>query len=62
MATYLAFMAVGQFDIRSYEQDGIKYWDAIDSPLMADRLRRSRRDRRHPVPVLAGRATCHTSG
>ena len=36
MATYLAFMAVGQFDIRSYQQDGIKYWDGIDSAFMAD--------------------------
>jgi hypothetical protein len=36
MATYLAFIAVGQFDVRSYEQDGIKYWDAIDSQFMGD--------------------------
>jgi peptidase M1-like protein len=38
MATYLAFMAIGQFDIRSYTQAGIKYWDGIDSSLMEDRL------------------------
>ena len=37
MATYLAFMAVGQFDIRSYKEHGIKYWDGIDSALAADR-------------------------
>ena len=36
MATYLAFMAVGQFDIRSYREDGLKYWDAINSALMVD--------------------------
>jgi hypothetical protein len=36
MATYLAMMAIGQFDIRSYTADGIKYWDAIDSALMVD--------------------------
>jgi hypothetical protein len=36
MATYLAFIAVGQFDVRSYAQDGIKYWDAIDSAFMGD--------------------------
>ena len=36
MATYLAFIAVGQFDVRSYQQDGIKYWDAIDSVFMGD--------------------------
>jgi hypothetical protein len=36
MATYLAFMAIGQFDMRSYTNAGIQYWDAIDSSLMAD--------------------------
>jgi Peptidase family M1 domain/Peptidase M1 N-terminal domain len=36
MATYLAFMAIGQFDMRSYVADGVKYWDAIDSSLMGD--------------------------
>ena len=36
MTTYLAMMAIGQFDIRSYQADGIKYWDGIDSSLMAD--------------------------
>ena len=36
MATYLAFMAVGQFDVRSYKEDGLKYWDAINSALMVD--------------------------
>ncbi len=36
MATYLAFMSVGQFDMRSYKQAGIKYWDGIDSAFMAD--------------------------
>jgi hypothetical protein len=36
MTTYLAMMAIGEFDVRSYRTDGIKYWDAIDSKLMAD--------------------------
>ncbi|MGP1675452.1 MAG: M1 family peptidase, partial [Candidatus Limnocylindrales bacterium] len=36
MATYLAGMGIGQFDIRSYRKNGIRYWDAIDSTLMAD--------------------------
>lgn len=36
MATYLAMMAVGQFDMRSYVANGIKFWDGIDSNLMAD--------------------------
>ncbi len=37
MATYLAFMAVGQFDIHAYQKDGIKFWDAIDPALLADK-------------------------
>ena len=36
MATYLAMMAIGQFDMRSYVANGIKFWDGIDSNLMAD--------------------------
>ncbi len=34
MAPYLAGMAIGEFDIRSYEHDGISYWDAIDPDLL----------------------------
>jgi hypothetical protein len=33
MATYLAFMSIGHFDIHSYRARGISYWDAIDSAL-----------------------------
>ena len=36
MATYLAMMSIGHFDVRAYQADGIKYWDAIDSRLMED--------------------------
>jgi hypothetical protein len=36
MATYLAFMAIGQFDMRSYAADGIAYWDAVDETLLED--------------------------
>jgi hypothetical protein len=36
MTTYLAMMAIGQFDVRSYQQAKIKYWDAIDSRFMED--------------------------
>ena len=36
MATYLAFMAIGQFDVDAYSADGLKYWDAIDSSLLED--------------------------
>ena len=34
MPTYLAAMAVGEFDVRAYETDGIRYWDAIDPVLL----------------------------
>jgi aminopeptidase N len=30
MATYLVTLAVGEFDLRHYEADGIEYWDAVD--------------------------------
>ena len=36
MATYLATMAVGQFDIDKYRANGIRFWDAIDSGLLED--------------------------
>jgi hypothetical protein len=36
MATYLAMMAIGQFDIDAYTAGGLSYWDAIDSALLAD--------------------------
>ena len=35
MATYLATIAVGEFDLRAYEAGGIAYWDAVD-PRVAD--------------------------
>ena len=30
MASYLATASIGEFDIKSYEADGISYWDAMD--------------------------------
>jgi hypothetical protein len=33
MASYLAMMAVGEFDIRDYRERGIDYWDAVDPRL-----------------------------
>ena len=36
MATYLAGMAIGEFDVRAYKEDGIRYWDAIASVLLED--------------------------
>jgi hypothetical protein len=34
MASYLAAMAVGEFDIHAYEMGGIRYWDAVDPRLL----------------------------
>ncbi|MGY1779633.1 M1 family metallopeptidase [Geodermatophilus sp. SYSU D01036] len=33
MATYLVTLAVGEFDVREYQADGIAYWDAVDPDL-----------------------------
>ncbi len=33
MASYLAMMAVGEFDVSEYRRDGIDYWDAVDPRL-----------------------------
>jgi aminopeptidase N len=33
MPTYLAVMAIGQFDVGSYSSDGIRFWDALDPDL-----------------------------
>ena len=35
MATYLATLAIGEFDVRAYEAGGIRYWDALDPDLFA---------------------------
>src|SRR5262245_14246288 len=34
MATYLAAVAIGEFDIRAYEAGGIRFWDAVDPVLL----------------------------
>jgi hypothetical protein len=34
MASYLTTATVGEFDLRAYKVDGIRYWDAIDSDLL----------------------------
>ena len=34
MPTYLAAMAIGEFDVRAYEIGGIRYWDAVDPLLL----------------------------
>ena len=33
MASYLTTMTVGEFDLRAYRADGVKYWDAVDPNL-----------------------------
>ena len=33
MASYLTTASIGEFDIKAYKADGIKYWDAIDPDL-----------------------------
>jgi aminopeptidase N len=33
MATYLVTLAMGEFDVRQYEADCIRYWDALDPDL-----------------------------
>jgi peptidase M1-like protein len=35
MASYLATIDIGQFDLKSYRRDGIRYWDAVDPDLSA---------------------------
>ena len=33
MASYLAMMAIGEFDVDAYTADGLRFWDALDSDL-----------------------------
>jgi hypothetical protein len=33
MASYLTTATVGEFDVRAYREDGIRYWDALDPDL-----------------------------
>ena len=33
MASYLSMMAIGEFDVRAYRDDGIRFWDALDPDL-----------------------------
>ena len=35
MATYLVTLAIGEFDVREYEADDIRYWDALDPDLFS---------------------------
>lgn len=35
MASYLLTASIGKIDLRSYERDGIRYWDAVDHSLAA---------------------------
>ena len=33
MAPYMVVLAIGEFDLRAYEADGIQFWDALDPDL-----------------------------
>ena len=44
MASYLTTASIGEFDIKAYKADGIKYWDAID-PDLFDAARAAHRRR-----------------
>jgi hypothetical protein len=35
MASYLTTVAIGEFDVRSYREGGIRFWDALDPALSA---------------------------
>ncbi len=41
MASYLATVNTGQFDLSSYKRAGIRYWDAIDPDLLAPKVPRT---------------------
>jgi hypothetical protein len=34
MAPYLTTATIGEFDVRAYREDGIRFWDAIDPDLL----------------------------
>lgn len=34
MASYLSMLAIGEFDVRRYRADGIRFWDAVDPDLL----------------------------
>ena len=58
MASYLVGASIGQLDIRSYRQDGIRYWDAVDpalfpEPFAATRVTSSPGASR-PIPPTSG--------
>ncbi len=36
MASYLATVSIGEFDVATYRADGLRYWDAIDPDLFVD--------------------------
>lgn len=69
MASYLATMAIGKFDVHAYRDNGIKFWDAIDpdlfvrtAPRTGDQMAISQvanltyKRLAHPITVPAGGA------
>ncbi|MFG1623052.1 M1 family aminopeptidase [Kribbella sp. NPDC049227] len=43
MASYLATATIGQFDLRAYQRQGIRYWDAFDPDLFDSAVPRTGR-------------------
>ena len=41
MASYLTTATIGEFDLRAYRRNGIRYWDAIDPDLLRPRTPRT---------------------
>lgn len=41
MASYLATATIGQFDVRAYQRQGIRYWDAFDPDLFTEAVPRT---------------------
>ena len=41
MASYLTTATIGEFDLRSYQRDGVRYWDAFDPDLFDQALPRT---------------------
>ena len=68
MASYLTTATIGEFDLRAYRKDGIRYWDAID-PDSSRRSPRARamgtRSRSRRTPATSGcraRSACRPAG
>jgi aminopeptidase N len=54
MATYLVTLAIGEFDVREYEANGLLFWDALDPDLATLDLDPETTD--DPPPLVAAEA------